>query len=427
MPGACVLLLATAALAGPPGPPPDPVALPDPETWLCRYEVEMVYPPPCADGGPRWIYPQAMNEHGHVCGWLSTCGGTDTLPFIWRPETGFTWIPRPQGATNFLPYAINIHDEVAGTAMFGVNAGPFIYFPQVHNTILLTPMPGHRSEIFAMNDDRLMVGRHKPLGGGGQYHGLIVDFMTWTVTSIGPSSQGPSELSAIAPDGLLIGSGYPSLSFRRPLSVRDGALEEIEPHKWAQYAVAHSSPDGRRLLGVTGMAPASVDPPWPGAAYPTIWTGGEVMLLPKRSDAARCAIYFEGPNGELLGSCTMPDSLGNLKHMASILTPDGPLLIADLVSDADRFSWLERPIGVRSDGMIAGRAVGLGPTYRSAMYFARPVLRQVGDVTGDCRVDHRDLLRLLDEWSLPHVPSDIDGDGVVGLMDLLLLLSAWTD
>ncbi|MBX3373673.1 MAG: hypothetical protein KF817_07550 [Phycisphaeraceae bacterium] len=422
--GAGVLMLATAALADPPGPPPDPVALPDPETWLCRYEVEMVYPPPCPGGFTRMIYPLAMNEHGHVCGWLSTCGGDDTLPFIWRPETGFTWIPRPQGATHFWPNTINIHDEVAGTALSGVNGGPFIYFPQVHNTILFTPIPGHLSEIFAMNDDRLMVGRHKPLAGGGQYHGLIVDFMTWTVTSIGPSSQGQSSLYWISQNGLLVGrAGATATPGERPLHHFGGQTVEVSLPKWAGRAYGSSSPDGRRIVGSAALpSPDSL------TFYPVIWNDSDAIVLPKHPGANGCVIRFEGPNGELLGSCTMPDpQVGNLKHMAAILTPDGPLVVADLVSSGDPFRWLERPMGVRSDGTLMGHAIGPAPTFRSAMYFARPVLRQVGDVTGDCRVNHDDLMRLINDWSHSHVPSDIDGDGVVGLMDLLLLLSAWTD
>ncbi len=50
-----------------------------------------------------------------------------------------------------------------------------------------------------------------------------------------------------------------------------------------------------------------------------------------------------------------------------------------------------------------------------------------GDVNGDCVVGIADLLILLGAWGpCADCPADLDGSGAVGITDLLLLLAAWT-
>ena len=53
-----------------------------------------------------------------------------------------------------------------------------------------------------------------------------------------------------------------------------------------------------------------------------------------------------------------------------------------------------------------------------------PVDVPTADVTGDCRVDHSDLLRVIEDWGTSLEVSDIDGGGV-GFSDLVHVLNAW--
>ncbi len=51
----------------------------------------------------------------------------------------------------------------------------------------------------------------------------------------------------------------------------------------------------------------------------------------------------------------------------------------------------------------------------------------LGDITGDGVVDVLDLLELLSAWGpCPDCPEDLNGDGVVDVLDLLILLSEWS-
>jgi hypothetical protein len=55
-----------------------------------------------------------------------------------------------------------------------------------------------------------------------------------------------------------------------------------------------------------------------------------------------------------------------------------------------------------------------------------PSLGAPGDLDGDGRVGINDLLILLASWGpCPACPADLDGDGLVGINDLLILLAAW--
>ena len=49
-----------------------------------------------------------------------------------------------------------------------------------------------------------------------------------------------------------------------------------------------------------------------------------------------------------------------------------------------------------------------------------------GDVDGDGTVGVLDLLQLLTSWGQCTCPADLNGDGVVGISDLLILLASWS-
>jgi hypothetical protein len=47
------------------------------------------------------------------------------------------------------------------------------------------------------------------------------------------------------------------------------------------------------------------------------------------------------------------------------------------------------------------------------------------DLNGDAMVNVVDLLEVVGSWGEPNVPSDINGDGIVNVSDLLLVVDAW--
>lgn len=61
----------------------------------------------------------------------------------------------------------------------------------------------------------------------------------------------------------------------------------------------------------------------------------------------------------------------------------------------------------------------------SSVCFAPPEPCDLGDLSGDGKVDGTDLSILVSEWGTDDGTSDISGDGIVDGVDLFLLLIDW--
>ena len=83
-----------------------------------------------------------------------------------------------------------------------------------------------------------------------------------------------------------------------------------------------------------------------------------------------------------------------------------------------RYGWAISHAGVIACTATDGR--------RNFAVRLTPLDPPAGDVTGDCRVDFRDLLTVLSEWgSCTYCIADLDGDGAVGPADLMIVLATW--
>ncbi len=95
-------------------------------------------------------------------------------------------------------------------------------------------------------------------------------------------------------------------------------------------------------------------------------------------------------------------------------------VIADYVDLTDQF-MIKFEAGDLGEGSVVEAAVD-GVEIRT--YFCGDL---EGDVNGDGVVDVVDLIALLAAWGpCPDCPEDINGDGIVNVVDLLILLSNWT-
>ena len=73
-----------------------------------------------------------------------------------------------------------------------------------------------------------------------------------------------------------------------------------------------------------------------------------------------------------------------------------------------------------------GRIVGWGLDMTNGDHVAVLLSRILADLNGDCIVNVEDLLILLGEWSCSNSPADFNHDGTVNVLDLLYLLANWT-
>jgi outer membrane protein assembly factor BamB len=101
---------------------------------------------------------------------------------------------------------------------------------------------------------------------------------------------------------------------------------------------------------------------------------------------------------------------GTILHTANFGTPvDSIMAMPDVVGDG---SW-ELVAGGR-DGTIACLSGGIDA-----------VVYDPADVNEDGVVGVDDLLAVISLWGSPGGPADVNGDGIVGVDDLLLVVSAW--
>jgi len=76
--------------------------------------------------------------------------------------------------------------------------------------------------------------------------------------------------------------------------------------------------------------------------------------------------------------------------------------------------------------MNMNRMIGLAASLvASSVCLAPPEPCDLGDLTGDGKVDGTDLSIVLTEWGTDDSVADISGDGIVNGVDLLLLLIDW--
>ncbi len=78
---------------------------------------------------------------------------------------------------------------------------------------------------------------------------------------------------------------------------------------------------------------------------------------------------------------------------------------------------------VRRVNPLTGEIVATLPS--PAPVNAMEILPVLGDLDGDGAVGVVDLLVVLGAWGPCSCPADLDGDGTVGVLDLLLILAAW--
>ena len=123
---------------------------------------------------------------------------------------------------------------------------------------------------------------------------------------------------------------------------------------------------------------------------------------------------FQITDGNMLDSVPTPDP-----WVGQVLSFDVTSFVADLVSAGETFVGLT--VRAESFGGLMMEEGGGYPRLTIETVQA-PCL---ADVNGDGVVDVQDLLLLLAAWGATSGPEDINGDGVVDVQDLLILLGTW--
>jgi probable HAF family extracellular repeat protein len=292
----------------------------------------------------------------------------------------------------------------------------------------------------------------------GVVHGTAYDLGTGTTQAVRwagpvPEELGPFELTAVAPDGTVVGGSTEGSAalHRRAIRWSGGGLESL-PGLGGRDSIALAiAADGaiagtctltgeRQTRAVLWRAGGVIDLGTlggPSSRGHAIASGGRVA---GDADAGggvfRACRFTVAPDD----SVTREDlgSLGDATSSARGMNESGVIVgtsagraviwrdtgIADLnaLIPADAGWQLALATAIDDDGRITGSGLHDGLPRAFVL-----IPRASGDVDGDGAIGLSDLLIVLAAWGpCDGCPADLDGDGRVGFNDLLIVLNDWS-
>jgi probable HAF family extracellular repeat protein len=374
-----------------------------------RYAVTIIEGPSCGSVG---VSVGGLSDRGHVTGWYATCGDPFEQAFLWVPGAGLSVLPLPSGT--LFPRAHDVDDDglVVGNADLprdGLWSVGFVH-DGTHPARLGTLPGGDRSEAAAVNERGEIAGHWTA--------GTLPTACLWRdgrMIDLGPILASPrSKARDIADSGAVVGwmgSLSPWVDGQAFL-LRDGVVRALGVPLGASSSSAEAVNERGEVVGWAIDFAA-------GRTRAFYWHEGVMIDLGFLPGCRRCAALDIDDRGRVVGCCWEP------RTVAFIWEPGARILVDlnDLVADPD--VHVARAEAINASGWIAG--TGEGPSGPVAIVLTP--LAAGADLDGDGTVGISDLIELLARWGAcpgsGACPWDLDGDSAVGGPDLALLLSGW--
>lgn len=376
----------------------------------CRYTVEYLPNPSPCPFWDRFIEPTGISPNGrYVCGWTSDCG-TNSLAVVVDTQTmQMTIIPRPASVISMRAYDVNDNCEAVGTLtkFFGTGGEHAFLWSKGVLTDLGVPSSATDSFGYAINNKAEITGECYVAGFRRAYLWRESNF---TLLNLPGSGVGLDidEKSHIV--GYMGGSPFTSHAFLWS----DSKVIDLGIIPDGDSAAAYSiSPDG----DIAGFG-ADNDFPSGQRARAFLYTNGQMLnlgLLPGAIESRATAT-----NGSVVvGTCSMQnDSAGFMFANGSMRRLDSIQSNASLI--------IYHTSAISDDGSVA--ATGRIASVHHGIVL-RPIAAPVGDINADCRAGVPDLLAIINTWGAcgqnPFCPADLNGDGTVNPLDLIVLIQHW--
>ncbi len=387
----------------------------------CEYEVTTLQFPIDCGLGTVLTTGFSLNENGTVVGTYRCPLWTFFEGFLWRAEEGFESLDPPQGVTEVLPSDINDHGVICGTVLVsGVGNRGFVY-DQGEWTILppVLDVPGARSSAAAINNAGSVVGQRSLTKDPTPENAYI-----WSpdkgFTDLGVMNGPNSAATDTNENGDVCGwtgSAFFTQNARAFLWTKRKLVILREVPDGFQSA-AFGINKSKEIVG-SGEIPTDEFPN--GALRAFIWEGGGFTMLGTLPDHLLSRSKDVNDEGIVVGNSSNVDGNPNIFH-AFIWTEGG-------MNDLNDFIDPRLPLLLRSAPGIAntGQIITNGnhDAGETLSFLLTPGKSPLGDLDGDCIVGVADLLILLGEWGQRDSPADLNGDGIVGVKDLLILLGNW--
>ncbi len=380
----------------------------------CLYDITVVHGPTDPVFGQASAKATSINDAGNVVGPYSFI---DPIAYRWTAETGIQPLPLPVGALCSEAWDVNSAGRIIGEFERAGGPSPVAIVWDGEQFTEVPPPAGSFSQPHAVNDGGIVVGT--TADGTSFYKAFVWDGKEMTLIQplFGPRSSARDINSAGQITGWM---GTGPLVDARPFLWQEGRIAELGLPPGAITGVPIAINDAGDVVGALGIA----DGEGGLVTRSVLWSSdGQVINLGVLPGFDLCSALDVAGAGQIIGNC---QQLKPPYATTGFLWQNGAMFDLNTLIAPNAGAYVAFPNKFNDLGQIAasvwltfnGRPVGLMLT---------PTDQPLGDLNFDCRVDHEDLAALLTEWGNAASSADLNSDGIVNVVDFLLILANWSE
>ena len=396
----CVILarVTAAALAA--------AAIASPARGQCEYEVTMILAP---DGpfGPPGTAGWGMNELGHVAGSYFPLLEEEQA-FFWTQQDGFQSLPVLPGYVGARAVDINDAGDVVGWMITEGSLNHHGVLWRDGEVIELGfPPTGNSSQGHALNESGRLVGQWANTIMG-PLHGFIWE--DGELHDLGPTlGTDYSSADDIDRDGRIVGWMGESIFTSHAFLLEGDDVLDLGLFPGTVSTKAKAVSDHGWIVGY-GVFEI-------GGRHAFLWREGTILDLGVLPGNEWSLAWDVNAVGQIVGYCNkgLPEQ--------AFFWQNGVMYDVDSLIPVGLGIDTYDALAINNAGQILCGA----QTPSEANTIILTPVRVAGDVDIDCHVGIFDLLFLLSEWGpCDGCPADLNRDGTVDVLDLLLVLQNWS-
>jgi len=373
----------------------------------CMYEVAELADWDCPFG--QTVVPLAVNDEGVVVGYHGPCFGDGYYACMWPEPDELLTFDFEGTCVDGRAYDVNSQGTVAGYVdIDGDDVGWIVFkYDGSEFTFLGHPEHASRSRAFAINEKGAVVGCS-----------TAIDWLRATLWRDGVILDLGQDLPGVASEALDLNEreevvGYffdylPGLDGRAFLWA-DGDVTDLGPIPGGYTSEARAINNRGEI---TGYGRVETRGGRDSEAHVFRWADGMMTDLNVGTEWVWAKPFDINDLGQIVGyGYYGVKAVGFLWqhgefHDLNDLVPPHEVKITDTY-------------GINNLGQIVGK--------RGKAVLLTPIDRPQGDADCDCKVGVTDLIFLLSEWLKTDSLADLNEDGIVDVLDLLIVLGDWSE
>lgn len=362
-------------------------------------------------GHPGWWDSEAtgINDEGVVVGWAYVTLFQERV-FRWTPKAGTTLLPIPDDALHAHGGTINQQGVVTGYSWGTPDGNSRALRWTTEGMIEHLPLPKNvpHSVAYSTSATGTTVGFAESLGA-----------VVWNGASITPLGPVSSSAFGINDSGVIVGHaslvpGGQYLATRWVPGQGSHTLGSLGGAS-AAYFISNNG----LIVGESALTNSATSP-----RHAVIWDGELMIDLHGDTTLHSTVAYQVNGSGMVVGCST-----GTAPNHGLMWDADGQMhMLSNRLHSSSREWAITRAYGINNHGVIVG--AGNRPGYSGAVLLT-PVTESTADLNCDGVVDVLDLLILLSAWGPCSTAqrtlcsADLNNSGAVDVADLLILLANW--